>query len=296
MWENMGGDSFDSRLLAEAIRATDEEIWDEAVNGFGGDREAHNDIVEDNSRAESWEGNPVDDDEMFREALGEIPAGMAGTAPTIGEEALSRENAELREHLAALQAQQPQPERPDLFQDPRAFEENILAQHRGGRFPVDHGTPLPDKPDPFADPQGYQQWMLNEMDRRAGVADHHEARVNSSLAAAAAVHGQAFEDAFREISSMDPRNPRAREAVQSIINSPDPGSALLSVHAMLRAGDEAGRQYGRGAPFAPMLPIQRSAGHGRSMQARGFSRDTEATYRSADHAEEDDVFNSVWDN
>jgi hypothetical protein len=289
-------DTVESRDLANAIADTESEVFWEGVNGGGDDRDAHNDIVERGSRMHSWEGEDADDSELFREALGEIPQGMAGTAPTIGEEALSRENAELRERLAALEGQLPQPERPDLFQDPRAFEENVVSQHRGAGLPIrDWGTPAPNKPDMFSDPEGYERYLLGEMDRRAGVAEHHETRFSSSLESAHERHGAAFEEAFRDISSMDPRDPQARALVATIFEAPDPGAALMQAHGALRGANQAARDYG-GPPFAPMLSERRGPGAGRSMQGRGYARDTEAIYRSAAHAEEDDVFDSVWDN
>jgi hypothetical protein len=288
-------DSLDSRDLANAIADTESEVFWEGVNGGGDDRDAHNDIVERGSRMHSWEGEDADDSELFREALGEIPQGMAGTAPTIGEEALSRENAELREQLAALQAQQPQPERPELFSDPEKWEQNVIDQHRGAGLPIDYGRELPGKPDKFADPEGYERWMLGEMDRRSGVADHESQRFESSMANAHARHGDTFQRAYEDIMSMDPRDPQARQAVQAIFRAPDPGAALLQTHAALRGANQAARDYG-GPPFAPMLSQRRGPGAGRSMQGRGYARDTEAIYRSAAHAEEDDVFDSVWDN
>jgi hypothetical protein len=296
MFENLS-DSADSRALAEAIRSTESEIFDEAFNdSTEGDRDAHNDIVEDNSRAESWDGNAVDDGELFREALGEIPAGMAGMAPTIEQEELARENEALREQLAALQGQLPQPERPELFRDPAAWEANVIAQARGEGIPLnDYGTPLPGKPDPFSQPEQYEQWILAEAARQSGVAEHATTRFNASLANAHALHGEDFERAFQDISSMDPRDPRAREAVQSIMRAPDPGTAMLQVHAMLRGADEAATRFG-GPPFAPMLARRGAPGAGRAMQARGFDRQTEPVYRTAEHAEEDDVFNAAWDN
>jgi len=291
MWDRLS-DTADSLAMGEMVRLTEDEIFSEAVNSDSFDqREAGRDIVEDNSQIEGWDGGFVDDSELLREATGDLPVGYAGIAPTLGEEALAAENLQLREQLAALEirnsALEPQPQRPDMFADPSGWEANILAQHNGAGLPIDYGTPLASKPDMFGDPEGYERWLLAEMDRRSGVAEHTEARVNASTQAAHQIHGDAFETAYRDITSLDTRDPRAREAVRSIMNAPDPSNALMAVHSMLRGANEGVRQYG-GVPFWET----RSRGQGAALRSRGLGAEPATT--AAQRAEED-IFDSVWD-
>jgi hypothetical protein len=291
MWDRLS-DTADSLAMGEMVRLTEDEIFSDAVNSDSFEqREAGRDIVDDNSQIEGWDGGFVDDGELMREATGDLPVGYAGIAPTLGEEAAAAEIAALNDRIAQLEARnqqlEPAPTRPDMFADPQAWEANILAQHNGVGMPIDYGTPLANKPDMFGDPEGYERWLLAEMDRRSGVAEHTEARVNSSLAAAHQIHGDAFETAYRDITSLDTRDPRAREAVRSIMSAPDPGNALMAVHSMLRGANEGVHQYG-GVPFWET----RSRGQGAALRSRGLG--AEAATTAAQRAEED-IFDSVWD-
>jgi hypothetical protein len=297
MWSNEDRWAAAEReFYQEAVRQTDDEIFTDALGIPDANFRDHNDtIVDQLSRTEDWEGNDVEDSELVRETTGEIPQGMAGLSHSEREEALASENGALRNHIAQMQQFMPQEERPDMFANPDEWEANLLAQHRGeGGIPLqDYGRETPGKPDMFADPEGYERWMLAEMDRRSGVEQHHTARVNASLAAAHQIHGADFEQAYADITSMDTRDRRAQEWVRAIVNSPDPGSALMQTWGALHGAGFAARRFG-GAPFAPMLRSASRSPHAGSA-ARGRGDWMDGRTLSPEQQLEDHIADSAWD-
>jgi hypothetical protein len=274
--------------LRLAIEDTEREIFDEAV---GNVRTFDDDTMDRLSAQEGWDGNPVDDGELLREATGEIGVGTAGLVPTAEAEELAAENAALREQLAALQ---PAPEPADIFSDPDGWQEQLLRK-AGGDLPIDFGAPTPNKPDPFADPAGYERWMVAEIGRRSEITQHHAQRFESSMQNAHRIHGEDFERAYNDFTSMDPRDPQARRAVQQIFAAADPGSALLQLHGALRGATEAAEKYG-GPLFAPRS-MMGSRGGGRSggrSPSRGLRSDDTELGGFGSAADETEIWDSLW--
>jgi hypothetical protein len=276
-------------LLGDAIAETEREIFDDAMGNYNqDDRDTNRRIVGFNSRTQNSNDDFVDDSIMLRAHMGEFSFDdiESGNAPlTSREDALMNRVVELEEENEGLQQFRPEPERPDQFSDPEAWEANILAQHRGGGIPLNHGpSPVP-KPDMFADPEGYERWMLGEMDRRAGNSEFATQRLNASLGAAHQIHGESFETAWNDVTSMDHRDPRAREAVAKIVSAADPGAMLMQVHGALRGAGEAAQRYG-GPHFAPMFPGTRAP----SAYAQHRGRPT-----TREEADEAAIFDSIWE-
>jgi hypothetical protein len=99
-------------------------------------------------------------------------------------------------------------------------------------------------PDIFEDPKGFaehlQKGFTKELSKRD--AQLSNMRVETSMAIAHAAHKDTFEKAWSAINALDPNNPEARQTVQRIYSSPNPGDALVSWHkrneTLARVGDD----------------------------------------------------------
>jgi hypothetical protein len=283
-------------VTGQMIGGTEREIFDESTGGDDLGYQ-HDQIVHDNSRMHDWDDNWVDDSKLIGEATGDRPIGstMAGLDEDEARELIApyeQENAALRARLAQLE---PEPVKPDMFADPEGYEEWLLQAKSG--VPAYAVPPSPvAKPDMFADPEGWERWVINEATRRSGHAEHNHARFNSQMQQAAELYGDDFQQAWQDITSMDQNDPSARQAIQTVVNSPNPGAALMSVHAAIRGANWAAQQYGSPGPaFAPMIRSSRPRGYGRAMESRGFSRNQHPNATTRDEAEELEVFDSAWD-
>lgn len=250
--------------LAEAIGDTEREIFGEASGGVLPDELEDNDqLIEDMSRVDDWAGRPISDARLAGESTGDTPLGMSmgeidgEDAEAIQAEAYQRgADAMFRE----LQPHLPRPQRPDMFADPEGWEANLIAQARGGGMPppTGYGASPYAKPDMFADPVGYENWLLAEARRQSGVNHYNNDRINSSMAAAHREYGPEFESAYRDLSQgLDPNNPNHRQMVTEVLNSPDPGMALMNAANIAHAANRSAVSLGS-APFARGLMVQRA--------------------------------------
>jgi hypothetical protein len=285
---------FDDDDLSAAIEATEQEVFsDAAPDALTPEELEDNDsLLEQMSQMEDWNGSSVSDMRLAGEAAGNTPIGMT---LAVDDDDLAAARQEGFEQGAQATYQQlaphlPQPERPDMFANPEAWEANILAQARGEGIPPPNGygaSPY-QKPDQFADPDGYERWLLAEARRQSGVNQFNEDRVNSSMAAAHREYGPAFEAAYRDITQgLDGRNPAHQAVVQNIINSPDPGRELMRTRELIETVNDSALRYAGGPhsppPFAPGLirraaPLRNSMGEGP---------------RSQDEALEQSIFNDA---
>lgn len=98
------------------------------------------------------------------------------------------------------------------------------------------------RPDMFADPDGYEAWNERRIARvEQSVTQRIEAqRVEMSMQYAHEKHGEAFDEAYKAITSLDRNNPRDRQIVQQIWSSPNPGKALMSWHNQVKTLREVG--------------------------------------------------------
>jgi hypothetical protein len=244
--------------INDAIRETEKEIWDDST----GDEPLDNDAdttLED--MGEGLEGDDLDEEEETEE--GEQPEGEG--EETEGEEEAPAEGEEPTEPEAAAEPQQddrrgvPSARLREEAQRRRAETERAATLERQlaemqGRFNELSArvnappTPQPQpqaatpKPDMFADPEGYERWMKAEAAKEADARieqrmtafrqeqqQQREATLNDNLALTAqGERGFEFQAGYRALTSLDPRDPQARATVQRIINSPDPGNAILT--------------------------------------------------------------------
>jgi hypothetical protein len=258
--------------LEEAIASTEGEIFGEATGGPDPDELADSDdLVEQMSQMHDWNDDSVSDMRLAGEATGNTPVGMT---LAVDDDDLAAARAEGYQQGAQalyreLAPHLPQPQRPDMFADPEAWEANLLAQMRGGGVapPSGYGNSPHAKPDQFADPDGYERWLLAEARRQSGANQWNEGRVNNSMAAAHREFGADFEQAYNDIrQGLDPNNPAHRDLVQNVINSSDPGRALMQARDFVESANASSMRYS-GPPFAPGLvrrgaPLRNSAGDG----------------------------------
>jgi hypothetical protein len=97
------------------------------------------------------------------------------------------------------------------------------------------------KPDMFADPDGYEKWVLGEAQKQAveqATNVYTQRFVEASMSDAHDANGEEFVKAYEELTGINPvtnqvvrqidrNDPVARAAVQSILNAPNPGRALM---------------------------------------------------------------------
>jgi hypothetical protein len=117
-------------------------------------------------------------------------------------------------------------------------------------------------------------------------------RVNASMAHAHRTYGEDFERAYDSLTSMDPRNPLSQQIVQHVMNSADPGAALMGLaDNSLVSGLGAGRT----APFLPRpstpRPHPRSRREEPSYERLAEANDTMSWSRDMER----DIMASVWD-
>jgi hypothetical protein len=99
----------------------------------------------------------------------------------------------------------------------------------------------PPKPDMFADPVAYENWVLAEAERKAEAKidqrfsnfeqrqqQREIQRVDRNLEATArGPRAFEFSAAYNALTSLDPRDRNAQAVVAGICNAPDPGKALF---------------------------------------------------------------------
>jgi hypothetical protein len=114
----------------------------------------------------------------------------------------------------------------------RARMEGYLLAQRQQQQPPQQRQQQPQVPDMFEDPQGYHDHMRREFQSELAARDQRidNMRVEQSMALAHRLDKESFEKAWGSLQQLDPNNPDARQVVQRIYASADPGEALVSWH------------------------------------------------------------------
>jgi hypothetical protein len=220
--------------LRGMIKDTEVEIFNEAVGNDELDgTEAQ--TLADLSQSEGWDGRPLGDNEIAARTMqGDTGVNFDRPLQMETETTLAADNYHLRQQLDSVvkaynehvQTPQRQAAQEQLREQARQHLENRYGSYHMGS---------PEQLDRFiADNQTMQQ--------------QEENRIESSFQYAAQVDGQEFRDAHAEVTAMDPRHPLARQIVQSICASPDPGAAMTHLR-----GNSLVRSLARSAapPFMP---------------------------------------------
>ena len=118
------------------------------------------------------------------------------------------------------------------------FEARLKPVQTEQKAPVD-ADPAPDM---FLDPQGYAAWQDRAMQRRFDALQRQTAaeRVGSSFQAAHEELGAVFQEAHAAAEKLDPNDPVAKQQMQRVMASPNPGKALVAWHKQQKALAEIG--------------------------------------------------------
>lgn len=244
-------------LLTTAISETEKEIFAAAF----GKEEIVEDATGDRSVEEMGDGlegqHEADDDETDGEIEGDQPEEVEGepqeteakpepkppvretTQPEgrvpparLREANESRRAAEterdtLRTQLAEAQSKHQN----DLAAMNAKFDGVLAALNRQNQNqqPAKTEVKLDEPPDIFEDPKGYADYLerrqkvaLDQRDRQIA-----ETRVEFSMKMAHAKHGDKFAKAWDTVTKLNVQSPEARDTVNRIYTSPDPGEALV---------------------------------------------------------------------
>lgn len=277
MWDAYAGNSAEGQNIRDMIALTEREIYNEALN-IVDDDDSYDDSLE---QLEDFDGTARSDESWMREHTGDD-----GEA-----DELRAENEQLHRILAQYEeANRPPPA--DMFANPEQWREELINDVSQGRLPryLNYGQPNNPEPDMFADPQAHTAWVINEAARRSGVAEHHEARVNASMLHAHQTHGADWETAWNDILSL-PKNPQSAAIAKAIVDSPDPGSAVLQVWSALKGQNIAAQRFG-GPTFAPMMASSMRRGTNHAARSKGLYYEAP---RTAEEAEEESIFNYAFE-
>jgi hypothetical protein len=251
--------------INDAIRDTEKEISDYAMDAEPLDNDGDTSLED---MGEGLEGDDLDEEEEAEQGEAEEqekePEGEEGEQPEGEAEEASEQEAEapapdepqgdrgdVRGVPSARLREEAQRRRAET--ERAATLERQLAEMQG-RFnelsarvnapptTAQQAAPATPKPDMFADPEGYERWMKGEAAKEADTRiearmtafrqeqqQQREATLNDNLALTAqGERGFEFQAGYRALTSLDARDPQSRATVQRIINSPDPGQALLN--------------------------------------------------------------------
>lgn len=105
-----------------------------------------------------------------------------------------------------------------------------IAALKAPRVEAQVTAPVAEKaPDMFEDPEGFANWLQKGIESKVNMIDARvqNQRVESSMAIAHAFHKDTFEKAFDAMKGLNPNNPDDLAAGRRIVNSPNPGEALV---------------------------------------------------------------------
>lgn len=217
-------------LYGEAIRQTDQEIFDDALNRTPDDNDGDNDLEQmDDDDAPTGDEDDADPDEE-----GDEPAeseegdgeGEEGEGDEPEPEPQDRHNVppgRLREATAARRAAEA--ERDAALARNREIEVRLQNLERSGNRQQGQQQAPPQRPDMFSDPEGWEKTVRSEIENTITTR-----YVNASLSEAHEEHGEKFQQAFQALTSLDPRDPTNRATVEQIYNSPNPGRSVMRWH------------------------------------------------------------------
>jgi hypothetical protein len=259
-----------------AIRDTEREVFNAGVNGYDGDEDTDNQLLDELSQPEGWDGGDLPIEEVaHRNIYGDTSTNFDRPIAMETEQTLAAENERLRQERDAAVAgynqyvAMPQLEAA-LEQRREQFREHMMAH---GYYDCDRDNAKTDR-------------LMAASDRMNQHAQALESgRIEASMAHAHAKYGHDFEDAYNDLTSMDHTNPLARNIVQHVVGTADPGEALMQLHGnnlVQGLGPSTPPPFMGSAPlpphtYRPQRPVDTLDG--------GWG----------DPETEQDVFNSAWD-
>jgi hypothetical protein len=207
--------------LQDAIRLTEAEILGEAMgdHDFDEGNPAYQNMPEGDGaddwleQTEGFDGEPLSDVEQFAATTGDVPEGYLGDRPLqfMNEQALMAEVERLQAvndlHVGNLNL---------LVAQPQAEAERVRLQNELLDVALD------------TEPGGRADQLLNSIrGQTQHVAEMQGNRVEAAMGAAHERYGDSFVDAYQAITAMSPNDPLAAQIVQRVLNSEDPGEAVM---------------------------------------------------------------------
>lgn len=224
-------------LYTEAIRQTDQEIFDDVLNRDPDDNDGDNELEQmDDDDAPTGDEDPTEGEEGDKpdepqEGEGDEGEEGEGDEPQPESQDRGQERrvppSRLREEAAARRAAEAE------TRELRARLENLERNQR--QAPPQQQPERPARPDIFADPEGWERQTRAEIENSISTR-----YVNASLADARDEHGEKFDQAFQALTALDPRDPAAQATVVQIYNSPNPGKAVMRWHQRQQTVREVG--------------------------------------------------------
>jgi hypothetical protein len=269
------------RDVKSAVAATEREIFYEAAAGEEPD-EGMKEFVDEMSQSEGWDGDPLPIEEIAHRALnGDDENNFDRPMLLEDEHELAQENAQLRQQLAQREQEY------ELMLGQPMAEAQRAQMRENARTQLENAYGLVSLNDEQLD-----RFLGDMYTAKAHGENLEAARFNASMAYAHNQHGQDFERAYDSLTSMNPRNPLARQIVEHVRNSADPGAALMGLadNSLVTALGS-----GRTAPFLPRPSMPRA--HPRSRRDEpSFERLAEANENmSWSRDMERDILNSAFD-
>jgi hypothetical protein len=254
----------------QAVLNTENEILDFV---FDTDRDSPENFTDDDisdlelDQTEGWNGLPLDDSEIAaRNLFGDHPDGfdrpLELQEQQDRDEAMLASNQQLIDQLARAQAER----------DTAILEERKRAM-------VGDVVTYPEKVIDYALAQD------QELGRLRQEVDMH--RVNNSLQYAHHQHGDEFERAYSELTSL-PKTDANKALVQEIWNDPNPGNALMEWHGDKRS---AGRSRRSGLNLPSLNSRTPAVSRSRGNEDRSGWSDSTTSWGGFD--EEEDIFRSA---
>lgn len=262
-------------ILRDAIIATDKEIagnvWDqdsithdetgdrshEAMGtGLEGQNEPDEDEVEDATEGDEDPANEAEPGDA--KAKAEAEAKAAAEAEAARQDDKRRVPAgRLREQTEMARAAQAERDaaKAELAAEKAASQKSLaeitakhdalmtLLQRQQATAPPKAADPdKPKIPDILEDPQGYADFVKKQVDEGVSAVrkDVNDRFLNASMQSAHSRHGEAFDKAYKALTSLNPQNREHAALVQSILAQPDPGEAAVAWHKRNEALREIG--------------------------------------------------------
>lgn len=265
----------DDEIFKSAFADTEREILSEGANFrdlWPDDTEANDAIVDEMSQVEGFDGRPLSNQEvMARNVFGDEIDGVLTDRPLETAEELSALDR-VRELEQQLQQEQTAHQALREQFDPELQERRRLGQaallDANGLVAVDEARA--------------NQFLgqLQQIEQSHDQLVHN--RINSSFEAAYQEYGQAFKDAYANLAG-NHQHPLVRSIAQGVLNSEDPGEALMQASDLLAS--VATRQQ---PPFAR---TRRSSAARPSRAPAGYEEMEEVGSSMGD---EDNIFNSAF--
>jgi hypothetical protein len=266
-------DVYDS-TIRQMVADTEKEVFWEGI-GEQEPTDHENQLVDELSQPEGWDGDDLGIEEIAARTMdGDNPQNFDRPVQMDNEITLSNKLAAAEQQRdAALHLYDEHVAAPTRELQRTAHREQVRQnlENQYGMF-------------------GFDDAKLDQF-----IADHsasvqhaqalQSARIEASMAAAHQKYGDDFLDAYNDLTAMKPDSALARDIVQTMVSTSDPGEALMQLH-----GNSLVRALGpsRSPPFMP-----RSWGPPHASRPTRSSAAMDAGW--GDQQTEQDVFNSAFD-